>query len=373
MGEIATTARPKSVLMDMADRFAMDPAAFEATLRATVVPKDCNKEQFAAFLMVARDYGLNPVLKEIFAFPAKGGGIQPIVSIDGWLTMINRHPHFDGLEFEDVREGGTLVAIEAKIYRNDRTKPTTVIEYMSECRRETDTWKKWPARMLRHKAAIQCARYAFGFSGLMEPDEYDRMVEVNPVPPPPRREDFTKSRIEAEQTAHTIRVLDADGEESGWYRPERAASMIAGMIRDADAATVVAVVEHNEEALTEIGGLNLSVDDIMEAYRAAKADTPATAETAGADEIKFDDGAYPTFARAFVAAMQNAASNDEVDDWQLANMSALDACQADAPKAYAAITKAIQVAKERVRAEPQTIEAEDIGNPSKIMGGPANG
>jgi len=47
---------------------------------------------------------------------------------------------------------------------------------MSECRRDTPTWKRWPARMLRHKAAIQAARYAFGFAGIMEPDEAERMV-----------------------------------------------------------------------------------------------------------------------------------------------------------------------------------------------------
>jgi hypothetical protein len=37
--------------------------------------------------------------------------------------------------------------------------------------------------MLRHKAAIQCARYAFGFAGIMEPDEYERMVSVETVEP----------------------------------------------------------------------------------------------------------------------------------------------------------------------------------------------
>ena len=29
--------------------------------------------------------------------------------------------------------------------------------------------------MLRHKALIQCARYAFGFAGLIDPDEAERM------------------------------------------------------------------------------------------------------------------------------------------------------------------------------------------------------
>ncbi|MNV87957.1 hypothetical protein D3C71_1821200 [compost metagenome] len=51
---------------------------------------------------------------------------------------------------------------------------------MSECNRATDTWKKWPARMLRHKAAIQAARYAFSFSGIIDEDEAARMVDVTP-------------------------------------------------------------------------------------------------------------------------------------------------------------------------------------------------
>lgn len=171
-------AEPRaSVTIAMATRFGMDPQAFEATLRATVVPKDCSREQLAAFLLVAKEYSLNPLTKEIYAFPARSGGIQPIVSIDGWLNIINSRPEMDGLEFEDHIEDGKLTAVTARIWRKDRAKPTTVTEYMAECRRATDTWKQWPARMLRHKAAIQCARYAFGFSGIIDPDEYERWQE----------------------------------------------------------------------------------------------------------------------------------------------------------------------------------------------------
>jgi hypothetical protein len=32
--------------------------------------------------------------------------------------------------------------------------------------------------MLRHKAAIQAGRYAFGFSGIIDPDEADRLESV---------------------------------------------------------------------------------------------------------------------------------------------------------------------------------------------------
>lgn len=179
---VATIERPtKSVLVTMADRYGMEPAAFEATLRATVCKGNVSREEFAAFLLVAKEYGLNPLTKEIYAFPAKGGGIQPIVSIDGWSRIINDHPAFDGMEFEDVRNGADLIAITCRMFRKDRRHPTETTEYMVECERPTDVWKKWPRRMLRHKAMIQCARYAFGFGGIVDEDEYERMVNVTPA------------------------------------------------------------------------------------------------------------------------------------------------------------------------------------------------
>lgn len=168
------------VLASVAKRFEMEPMQFEKTLRATVVPGNCTNEQFSAFLCVANEYGLNPITKEIYAFPAKSGGIQPIVSIDGWLKIINRQPGFDGMEFDDkLDDSGKLISVTCRIFHKDRSRPTAVTEYMSECERSTDTWKKWPARMLRHKATIQCARYAFGLSGIVDEDEYQRAESVS--------------------------------------------------------------------------------------------------------------------------------------------------------------------------------------------------
>ena len=173
---IASTQDRKSILLSMATKFGMEPAAFEQTVRATCGCDKATKEQFAAFLLVANEYGLNPVTKEIYAFPTRGGGIQPIVGIDGWMTMANNHVAYDGITFVDrLSEDGQLVAITAQVHRKDRSHPVEVTEYLAECRQGTDPWKKWPARMLRHKAAIQAIRYAFGFSGIVDPDEADRM------------------------------------------------------------------------------------------------------------------------------------------------------------------------------------------------------
>ncbi|MGQ0416506.1 recombinase RecT, partial [Bacillus sp. HC-TM] len=65
--------------------------------------------------------------------------------------------------------------------------PICVTEWMDECRREpfktregreiTGPWQSHPKRMLRHKAMIQCARLAFGFAGIYDNDEAERIVE----------------------------------------------------------------------------------------------------------------------------------------------------------------------------------------------------
>jgi len=161
----------------------MEAAPFRNAVRSVCFPAKSNisDAQEAAFYIVCNEYGLNPILKEIYAFPTGGGGIQPIVGVDGWSRMMNDHPAYDGLSFNDhVDDKGNVVSITCEIYRKDRTNPISATEYMAECKRNTDPWKQWPRRMLRHKAMIQAARYAFGFSGIMEPDEFDRMKDITP-------------------------------------------------------------------------------------------------------------------------------------------------------------------------------------------------
>jgi hypothetical protein len=75
------------------------------------------------------------------------------------------------LEGETGKESCTCT-----IYRKDRAHPVTVTEYMTECYRPTAPWKSHPLRMLRHKAMIQCARLAFSFAGIYDPDEGERVL-----------------------------------------------------------------------------------------------------------------------------------------------------------------------------------------------------
>lgn len=175
-------ARPSLIAM-MASKHNMDPEQFARTVRATVMPANHTNEQFAALMLVAQEYDLNPIVKEIYAFPAKGGGIVPIVSIDGWINLVNSHPQSDGFEFEfEHDEDKKLVSCTCRMFRKDRSRPVAVTEYLAECKRSTDPWKM-EHRMLRHKAMIQAARLAFGFSGVYDDDEGAKIAEMRDVTP----------------------------------------------------------------------------------------------------------------------------------------------------------------------------------------------
>lgn len=191
------TTKPKA-LETMANRLNLDPAKMLGVLKATVI-KNATDEELAAFVVVANEYNLNPLTKQIYAFPGKGGGVTPVVSIDGWVHMVNSHPQMDGMEFEDTVDSEcNLVSITCSIWRKDRTKPVRVTEYLAECKRNTEPWKM-EHRMLRHKALKECARYAFGFSGIHDEDEaIDIAATVQAVP------QFSKPRVAIEDAQAEI-------------------------------------------------------------------------------------------------------------------------------------------------------------------------
>ena len=152
---------------------AGDPQELVGVLKATAFKGQVSDAQMMALLVVANQYGLNPWTKEIYAFPDKNNGIVPVVGVDGWSRIINSHPMFDGMEFNEADD-----SIECVIFRKDRSHPIKVREYMSECKRNgVGPWQSHPRRMLRHKALIQCARLAFGFVGIYDQDEAERIIE----------------------------------------------------------------------------------------------------------------------------------------------------------------------------------------------------
>jgi len=150
-----------------------EAAEAREVLSTTLMP-NASRAEVLAFIAVCGQYQLNPLRKEIHAFSSQGK-IVPIVGVDGWLSIANRHPDHEAIETEELREGGHLIAVKASVWKKGSSRPTTATEYLSECQRGTQPWKQWPTRMLTNKAMIQAIRRAYAVSGIMEPDEAERM------------------------------------------------------------------------------------------------------------------------------------------------------------------------------------------------------
>ena len=169
-----------------------DPQELVQTLKATAFKGNATDAQFNALMIVSTQYGLNPFTKEIYAFPDKQNGIVPVVGVDGWSRIINNHPQFDGMEFKYSEETTTPAGsntkahewVECVIYRKDRSHPIVAREYLDEVYRPpfkgkfgevNGPWQSHTKRMHRHKAMIQAARLAFGFCGIYDEDEAQRI------------------------------------------------------------------------------------------------------------------------------------------------------------------------------------------------------
>lgn len=169
-----------SALAVMASRYNVEPAKLLDTLKNTVF-KNATDAQLMALTIVANEYGLNPFTKEIYAFPDKSGGIVPVVSIDGWIHLLNAQPDYDGIEFEYADDdAGKVASCEATIFFKSKKRPLKIREYFAECFRNTEPWKTCPRRMLRHKTLIQTGRVAFGFAGIHDEDDGE-MIAMKPV------------------------------------------------------------------------------------------------------------------------------------------------------------------------------------------------
>lgn len=195
MNQVAkiNTDKSASLVEKFASTYSLDPHKVLPILKATafkVRGDEPTNEQMAALLVVADQYGLNPFTKEIYAFPDKQNGIVPVVGVDGWSRIINSDGSLDGMRFTDSAEvvesdehKPCPTSITCSIYKVGRTHPVEVTEYFDECYRPPfkqgmrGPWQTHTKRMLRHKAMIQAARIAFGFTGIYDPDEADRIRE----------------------------------------------------------------------------------------------------------------------------------------------------------------------------------------------------
>lgn len=351
MNQLTTTdQKPKLMLLDfMADKYSLNVDEFSKTVRNTCGLPSATAEQFAAFLIVAKEYNLNPLTKEIYAFPGRGG-IVPIVSIDGWVNLVNSHGQCDGFEFEFEEDGDKLISATCRMFRKDRKHPVTVTEYYSECVRATEPWKM-KHRMLRHKAFIQAARYAFGFSGIYDEDEGQKIAESGGAP-----RDAGPPRDSGPPSSDGARLVAAAIENT-------APNIIEGEVVENQTPAQERDEQANEPTEQEQGQQTFG----------EKPEPDTTPKAVEPYALPTDRETFASLSEKYITALQTSTAPGQVFDWASKNQKALDQIAAGAPEIWAKIKKASEAQLVRLRGTQPAADKKPAAEKPKRERKPAKG
>lgn len=123
-------------------------------------PDLTDAEMYIGMALIAR-YRLDPFARQIYVTRGKHG-VFAIVSVDGWIQILDRTEGYDGFEeewhFRD-EEQKDLVWIETKIFSKRFSRPIVYRAYRFEYETQGGfVSKTMPWHMLRHFALRHCAR-----------------------------------------------------------------------------------------------------------------------------------------------------------------------------------------------------------------------
>jgi phage recombination protein Bet len=159
----------------------------EMLLLRHVIAKDCAEPEFKTMMYMAFQYGLDPLLKQIWA--VKRNEKSPAVIIvgrDGMLAIAHRHGQFDGMrswveyaEGDKERKGKPLIG-HCEIWRKDMSHSFKTEVLFSEYEQAVPSsgykglWQTKPSVMLIKVAESVCLRKAFPISGMYAPEEMEQ-------------------------------------------------------------------------------------------------------------------------------------------------------------------------------------------------------
>lgn len=242
----AAKAQTQGLIARLAGRFGVEPNRLLKCL-TTQVFKQANgrqpsNEELMVLLLVCENFGLNPFNREIFAFRGKGDEIVPVVSLDGWAKIVRSQKDFNGVTFafsnNTVKVPGCAQElpefVECAMRLKGVDEPIVIQEFMVECFNDkSPVWRKWPRRMLRTRAFIQCARLAFSLTGLYDEGEdfaedLSGMVATGSVPPQAQQPAIAQTSVpklalEREKLDEMLGKLMvfAQNQPNGWERAAR--------------------------------------------------------------------------------------------------------------------------------------------------------
>lgn len=242
----AAKAQTQGLIARLAGRFGVEPNRLLKCLTTQVFKqadgRQPSNEELMVLLLVCENFGLNPFNREIYAFRGKSGDIVPVVSLDGWAKIVRSQKDFNGVTFafsnNTVKVPGCAQElpefVECAMRLKGVDEPIVIQEFMVECFNDkSPVWKKWPRRMLRTRAFIQCARLAFSLTGLYDEGEdfaedLSGMVAMGSVPSQAQQTavaqtSVPKLALEREKLDEMLGKLMvfAQNQPNGWERAAR--------------------------------------------------------------------------------------------------------------------------------------------------------
>ena len=215
-------------------------------IRRHFFPENAREDDIEYCLEVAKNYRLDPILKQIYFVPRrKREGdrwiekVEPLAGRDAFLTIAHRSGKFAGIEstakIENVPalENGKWVEKPelvgcAKVWRTDNDKPFVVcVEYSEYVRKDkngnvTSFWEK-PLMMIKKVAESQALRKAFNI-GLYDEAEFH-----------PETDDVNETIVQPEQPKEKKEIDPLALEQPKSEKPT-SVSDIMGLYKTADTA-----------------------------------------------------------------------------------------------------------------------------------------
>ena len=145
----------------------------EMLLLRNVIAKGCSEPEFKLLMYMANTYGLDPLLKQIWA--VKRNENTPALIFagrDGMLAIAHRSGQFDGMQSAVVYDSDKKpVMAWCEVWRKDMTHSFKTEVPFSEYNTGFSVWKSNPSAMILKVAESVCLRKAFSVSGLYCPEE----------------------------------------------------------------------------------------------------------------------------------------------------------------------------------------------------------
>jgi phage recombination protein Bet len=139
--------------------------------------KNCTEPEFKLLMYLSKTYGLDPLLKQIWAVKRNENQSALIFAgRDGFIAIAHRSGHFDGMKSEVIYEtnkDGKKVPVSAwcEVWRNDMSHSFRSEVPFDEYNTGHIVWKTNPSAMIIKVAEAVCLRKAFPIAGIYSQEE----------------------------------------------------------------------------------------------------------------------------------------------------------------------------------------------------------